>query len=84
MESSDNERVPGRGFRNWGDNSSGGRLLGMRLPQILAVNLAVILCHSMSLGDVTRRKATAHRVLCYVMSVTKRVRVPSGPPYILL
>ena len=34
----------------------------------------------MSLGDVTRWKATAHEALCYVMSVTKRVRTPSVTP----
>ena len=40
MESSDNERGPGWGFRNWGGSASGGDLLGVRLPQILAVNFS--------------------------------------------
>ena len=80
MESSDNERGPGRGFRNWGGSASGGDLPGL----ICAHFLRTFLCHSMSLSGATRRKATAHEALCYAMSVTKRVRVPSGPPYILL
>jgi hypothetical protein len=80
MESSDNERGAGRAIRNWCGSASGGDLPGL----ICAHFLRTFLCRSMSLSDVTRWKATAHEALCYVMSVTKRVRVPSGPPYFFL
>lgn len=79
MESSDNERGPG-----WVLCSGCGSAVGGDLPGLICAHfLRTFLCRSMSLGGTTRRKATTHEALCYAMPVTKRVRVPSGPPYIL-
>ena len=79
MEISDYERGPG-----WVLCSGCGSAVGGDLPGLICAHfLRTFLCRSMSLSGSTRRKVTAHKALCYAMSVTKRVRTPSVTPFFL-